>query len=218
MSKNQHISMPSIRRLPRYYRFLIELRKSGVTRISSMELANRMGLTASQIRQDFNRFGDFGQQGYGYNVDNLITQIGEILGVKACNQCILIGAGNLGKALMNQLDFKTMGFELLAAFDVSPQVIGQTINGYPVLDVANVGEFCVEHHPKMAILCVPRSEAEAIASKLYFLDIHCFWNFSHTDISLTHSNIVVENVHLNDSLMILSYKLHQQQQEEKEAN
>lgn len=106
--------MPSIRRLPRYYRFLIELRKSGVTRISSMELANRMGLTASQIRQDFNRFGDFGQQGYGYNVDNLITQIGDILGVKESNQCILIGAGNLGKALMNQLDFKTMGFELIA--------------------------------------------------------------------------------------------------------
>ena len=113
---------------------------------------------------------------------------------------------------MNQLDFKTMGFELIAAFDISPQVIGQTINGYPVLDFADVGEFCVEHRPQMAILCVPRSAAESIASKLYFLDINCFWNFSHTDISLTHSNIVVENVHLNDSLMILSYKLHQQQE------
>lgn len=204
--------MPSIRRLPRYYRFLKELQNNGVTRISSMELAERMGLTASQIRQDFNRFGDFGQQGYGYNVENLVLKIGDILGVGRRSKCILIGAGNLGKALINQLDFEDMGFQLVGVFDIAPQVIGQVINGHTVLDYANVGEFCVENQPEMAILCVPRSAAEAVASKLYFLNIGCFWNFSHKDISLTHSNIIVENVHLNDSLMTLSYKLNQQKQ------
>ena len=205
--------MPSIRRLPRYYRFLKELQNNGVTRISSMELAERMGLTASQIRQDFNRFGDFGQQGYGYNVENLVLKIGDILGVGRRSKCILIGAGNLGKALINQLDFEDMGFQLVGVFDIAPQVIGQVINGHAVLDYANVGEFCVENQPEMAILCVPRSAAEAVASKLFFLNIGCFWNFSHKDISLTHSNIIVENVHLNDSLMTLSYKLNQQKQE-----
>ena len=212
MSKSNRVSMPSIRRLPRYYRFLKELQNNGVTRISSMELADRMGLTASQIRQDFNRFGDFGQQGYGYNVENLVQKIGEILGLHRRSKCILIGAGNLGKALINQMNFEELGFELVGAFDISPDVIGQVINGYTVLDYANVGEFCVQHHPEMAILCVPRNAAEAVASKLFFLDITCFWNFSHKDISLTHKNILVENVHLNDSLMTLSYNLSQQKQ------
>ena len=129
------------------------------------------------------------------------------------SKCILIGAGNLGKALINQLDFEDMGFQLVGVFDIAPQVIGQVINGHAVLDYANVGEFCVENQPEMAILCVPRSAAEAVASKLYYLNIGCFWNFSHKDISLTHSNIIVENVHLNDSLMTLSYKLNQQKQE-----
>ena len=213
MPKNNRVSMPSIRRLPRYYRFLKELQNNGVTRISSMELAEKMGLTASQIRQDFNRFGDFGQQGYGYNVENLVQKIGEILGLHRRSKCVLIGAGNLGKALINQLDFEELGFELIGAFDISTDVIGQTINGYTILDYADIGEFCVAHHPEMAILCVPRNAAEAVASKLFFLDVTCFWNFSHKDISLTHKNILVENVHLNDSLMTLSYKLSQQKSE-----
>lgn len=207
MQKKETVSMSVIRRLPRYHRFLSELGKSGITRISSKELSEKMGVTASQIRQDFNCFGGFGQQGYGYNVSQLCEEIEKILGIRHRYKCILVGAGNLGRAIVGHMPFPQLGFELIGVFDNSPKVIGITISGHQVLDYAQIGRFYQENIPEMAILCVPREYVEAISDELYDLGIRSFWNFSHYDISLKHADAIVENVHMNDSMMVLCYKL-----------
>ena len=207
MQKRENVSMSVIRRLPRYYRFLTELSKNGTTRISSKELSEKMGLTASQIRQDFNCFGGFGQQGYGYNVPQLCDEIEKILGIQHRHKCILIGAGNLGKAIVGHMPFEQLGFELIGVFDNSKRVIGGKISGHEVLDYEGIERFYAERHPVMAILCIPRDRVEEISDELYALGIHSFWNFSHYDISLKHPDTIVENVHMNDSMMTLCYKL-----------
>lgn len=199
--------MSVIRRLPRYYRFLGELEKNGESRISSKELSKRMGLTASQIRQDFNCFGGFGQQGYGYNVTQLREEMKKILGISRQNKCVLIGAGNLGKAIAGHIPFSLLGFQLIGIFDSSPQVIGGKIKGIEIQSGSLFPEFYKKHHPVMSILCTNTDSAEAISDQLYQEGIRCFWNFTHYDISLKHPDVIVENVHMNDSMMTLCYKL-----------
>ena len=209
MAKNEHVSLSVIRRLPRYYRFLADLLRAGTTRISSRELSNKMGLTASQIRQDLNCFGGFGQQGYGYNVEQLHKEIGNILGVDTGLGAILIGAGHLGRAIATHMSFETRGFNLIGVFDNSPSVIGQVIQGVQVKDVSSLDEFCRMHEPTVAILCIPKNAAQELADHLIELGIKGFWNFSHYDISINSSDVVVENVHLGDSLMTLCYRVNE---------
>lgn len=199
------ISQSVIRRLPRYYRFLEELKREGMEKISSRELSERMRLTASQIRQDLNCFGGFGQQGYGYNISELKDKIGTILHLDEKRQVILIGVGNLGRAISEHFDFTRFGFEITAIFDRDPQIIGQKILNLNVMDVAAIRNYCSENHVDMAILCTPRDSAEEIVKTLYSCNVCAFWNFSHYDILADYPDAAVENVHLTDSLMTLSY-------------
>ena len=207
MSK-QPISTPVIRRLPRYYRFLGDLEREQVERISSRELAQRMGLSASQIRQDFNCFGGFGQQGYGYNVTELREIIGEILGVNSNTGCILIGAGNLGKAIAAHVDFEKRGCRLIGIFDCDPLLVGTSTAGLPIMPLETLDRFCHEHHPQVAVLCIPKDAAQQLADRLIDLGLIGFWNFSHYDLRITDPHVIVENVHLGDSLMTLAYCMH----------
>ena len=202
--------MSVIRRLPRYYRFLGELSKSGITKISSRELSQRMGLTASQIRQDLNCFGGFGQQGYGYNIDQLHTEIGSILGIGGGRPAIIVGAGNIGRAMAMNIDFDGMGFHLACIFDNNPRLIGTKVQNITVRDVSELEAYCARHKPAIAVLTVPRSAAEEISERLIRLGVTGFWNFSHFDLALCYPSIVVENVHLGDSLMTLSYMMKNQ--------
>ena len=207
MNSRHAVSISVIRRLPRYYRFLNELLKEGKTRISSRELSSMMQLTASQIRQDLNCFGGFGQQGYGYNVKGLHEESAAILGIDKQQKCILIGVGNLGGAIANQIDFEKRGFNLIGAFDISPSLVGTKIGDVTVRHSDELEVFCENDPPKMAILCIPKSAAQEIAERLVKLGIKGFWNFSHYDLSLSYDDIVVENVHLGDSLMTLCYRI-----------
>ncbi len=206
MSKDK-ISVAVIKRLPRYYRFLEQLKNSGVVRVSSRELSERLGLTASQIRQDFNRYGGFGQQGYGYNVEQLYGEIGKILGLHERHTAILIGAGNLGRAIANHIFSESRGFELVGIFDKKESLTGQMIQEIPIHHVNQLDEFCRENLPKVAILCLPHDAAKELAPQLIRLGIRAFWNFSSYDLSLEYPNIPVENVHIGDSLMTLCYKI-----------
>lgn len=205
MPRHEHVSLSVIRRLPRYYRFLGDLVKSGVTRISSKELSLRMGLTASQIRQDLNCFGGFGQQGYGYNTNLLRDKIGSILGINNGNPAIIIGAGNIGRAIALNMDFANMGFDLIGIFDINEEVIGTEIRGIKIRNIDELESFCAENHPRIAVLTLPREAAPQVAERLINLGIEGFWNFSHYDFSVKYPDIAVENVHLGDSLMTLSY-------------
>lgn len=205
MSRNNSVSISVIKRLPRYYRFLGELLKQHTTRISSRELSERMGLTASQIRQDLNCFGGFGQQGYGYNVAELHDEIGKILGVGKSFKTILIGAGNLGRAIATHMDFEKRGCKLIGIFDNNPLLEGTSIGSIPISGVDKLADFCMDEKPIIAILCIPKNAAQAIADELIQLGICAFWNFSHYDLRVDFENIVVENVHLGDSLLTLSY-------------
>jgi AT-rich DNA-binding protein len=207
MPKRDNISMSVIRRLPRYYRFLKLLKSKGVVRISSTELSVKLGLTASQIRQDLNCFGGFGQQGYGYIVDQLCEEISNILGLSHGYKTILLGAGNLGLAMASHMSFEADGFSLSGIFDNSSQKIGKTINGLVVQDVASLEEACKNDMPAMAVLCVPRDAAGMLVERLYAIGVRNFWNFSHYDISMKYPDTLVENVHLSDSLMTLCYKI-----------
>ena len=210
------ISAPVIKRLPRYYRFLGELEKQGFIRISSRELSEKMGFTASQIRQDLNCFGGFGQQGYGYNVKELHRTIGEILGINVGNKTILIGAGNLGRAIAAHIDFGKRGFELIGIFDSNPEKTGQLISGVSVSHTDRIERFCKERKPVCAVLCIPKTAAQEIVDKLVTLGIKGFWNFSHYDLKTDHhDDVIVENVHLADSLMTLAYGLHSGMQDDK---
>ena len=200
-------SLPVIKRLPKYYRYLGEMEKEGVTKVSSSELARVMGTTASQVRQDFNCFGGFGQQGIGYNVKLLHEELGKLIFARHPVPTILIGAGNLGHAMANYFRQDTQGFELLAAFDVKPEMIGLTLCGVAIRDMAELEAYCAEHKPKVAVICVPREAAKQVAQNLIDLGIRAFWNFSHYDFSIEYTDIIVENVHLGDSLATLSYEV-----------
>jgi redox-sensing transcriptional repressor len=205
MSKNGSISASVIKRLPRYYRFLGELKKQGVDRISSRELSQRMKLTASQIRQDLNCFGGFGQQGYGYHVDELRKEIGKILGVDKRFRTILIGAGNLGRAIATHINFGTRGCELVGIFDSNEQLVGRRVGELNVMNIADLRDFCDVNHPTVAVLCIPKAATQQIADTLVSMGIKAFWNFSHYDLSISYDDIIVENVHLGDSLLTLTY-------------
>jgi len=207
MKKNNYISLPVIKRLPRYYRFLGELKKNGMEKISSNELSRRMGLTASQIRQDLNCFGGFGQQGYGYNIEQLYNEIGKILGVDKKIPTILIGAGNLGKAIAMHMSFEERGFDLIGVFDKNEALAGQMIRGIPIRHIDGLYNFCKDNSPAVAVLCIPEECAKEIVEQLVALDIKGIWNFTHFNISALYPSLAIENVHLSDSLMTLSYQL-----------
>ena len=205
MSKSINISNSVIRRLPRYYRFLGELEDQGISKISSRELSERIHLTASQIRQDLTCFGGFGQQGYGYNVSELRKEIGHILGVDKRKKTILIGAGNLGTALAVHINFQKNGCDLIGIFDSNKKIVGNPLGKLTITDIDDLEEFCKKNSPEIAVLCIPKSVTKEIVDRLMGLGVRSFWNFSHYDINVEHNNIVVENVHLGDSLMTLSY-------------
>lgn len=205
MSPKEDISISVIKRLPRYYRFLQSLKGNGIVRISSKELAARMGLTASQIRHDFNCFGGFGQQGYGYNVPELHSKIGEILCVNKEIKTILIGAGNLGKAVTNKLFNKKSGFKLIGIFDKNEALCGNMIKGIPVRHINYIENFCIDNEPVCAVTCIPSNDMSEITDLLVKVGIKSFWNFSNFDIAMAHPDVLVENVHLTDSLMTLGY-------------
>ncbi len=209
MKENNQVSVPVIKRLPRYHRYLEELKNMGIVRISSKELSVRMGLTASQIRQDFNCFGGFGQQGYGYNIEQLYNEIGNILGINNRSKAILIGAGNLGHAIATHLNFKNKGFDLISIFDNNSEVVGTTVGGLTVLSSDDLEEFCKKEKPEIAILCIPAEYAAENADKLVSLGIKGFWNFTQYDLVHRYENIAVENVHLGDSLMTLCYQINE---------
>lgn len=201
------VSSSVVKRLPRYYRFLDELNNQGVDKISSRELSEKMSVTASQIRQDLNCFGDFGQQGYGYNIPMLVREIGGILGVNKGFKTIIIGAGNLGKAIANHMDFEAKGCELIGIFDVNKNIIGTKTGNLTVQDENELEEFCRENKPKIAVLCIPLEVTKSVAEKLVSLGVTAFWNYSHYDLQMDFDKIIVENVHLGDSLLTLSYRV-----------
>ncbi|MCH5266193.1 MAG: redox-sensing transcriptional repressor Rex [Lachnospiraceae bacterium] len=200
------ISSAVVKRLPRYYRYLSELLENGIDRISSQELSRRMQVTASQIRQDFNNFGGFGQQGYGYNVEILRREIGKILGLDQTYNVIILGAGNLGQALANYSGFSKRGFVVSGIFDVAPDKIGKKIGGIEVLDRSVLRKFAAENTVDIAALTLPKAAAPEVAGELAGLGVHAFWNFAATDLNLP-ADVVVENVHLAESLMRLSYNI-----------
>ncbi|NLM48594.1 MAG: redox-sensing transcriptional repressor Rex [Epulopiscium sp.] len=207
--------MAVIRRLPRYYRYLGELLENGIKRISSKELSERMGVTASQIRQDLNNFGGFGQQGYGYNVEYLYKEIAKILGLDNKYKVIIVGVGNLGQALANYVKFEERGFVLCGLFDVNPRLIGMTIRGIEVKDIDEMEAFVKENKIDIAYLTLPKSKVRKVAEDLASWGVKGLWNFSPVDLDLS-SDVIVEDVHLSDSLMTLSYRINRQMQK-KEA-
>ena len=205
--KRSEISSSVIKRLPRYYRFIGELIKQGIVRSSSGELAEKMSLTASQIRQDLNCFGGFGQQGYGYNLVELRTEIGKILGIDRGYKAVLFGAGNLGKAIASHMNFGEYGWELIGIFDSDLRKENEKVADLSVMHISRMESFITENKPEIAILCIPKAAAQEYADKLVSLGIKAFWNFSHYDLAVSHKNIIVQNVHLGDSIMTLSYGL-----------
>jgi len=203
--QSKNISTAVIKRLPRYYRYLGELLAHDVVRISSKELSERMGVTASQIRQDLNNFGGFGQQGYGYQVEYLYTEIGKILGLDKKNKLIILGAGNLGMALVNSTAFQKRGFEIIGIFDVKQELVGTQVRGIDIFHIDTLKQFLEENEVDMAALTVPKAIAPALAADLVKWGIKAIWNFAPTDLHLP-ADVVLENVHLTESLMRLSYK------------
>lgn len=200
------ISKAVIARLPRYYRHLGELMEEGVERISSNDLSLRMRVTASQIRQDLNNFGGFGQQGYGYNVKYLYTEIAKIMGVDRQHNLIIIGAGNLGQAIANYANFERRGFIIKGMFDINPRLIGRVVRGVEILGVEELEKFIVDNQVQIAALTIPKTKAPEIADRLVAAGIKAIWNFAHTDL-VVPDDVVVENVHLSESLMRLSYRV-----------
>ena len=201
---NKNISMAVIRRLPKYYRYLADLLSRDIQRISSKELSEIIGFTASQIRQDLNNFGGFGQQGYGYNVEALHREIGNILGLDRKYRAVLVGAGNLGQALTNYSGFKNAGFNIEAVFDANPKMIGLKIRDYEIMDSDNIESFVSNNDIDIAILCIPKNGAQAVADKLVSSGVRGIWNFAPIDLEVP-SEVIVENVNLTESLFTLSY-------------
>ncbi|MBR1930953.1 MAG: redox-sensing transcriptional repressor Rex [Lachnospiraceae bacterium] len=202
----KEISQAVIGRLPRYLRYLGELKDEGVERISSQELSELMQVTASQIRQDFNNFGGFGQQGYGYNVEYLYQEIGKILGLDRTHNFIIVGAGNLGRALGNYMNFERRGFLFRGIFDNNPQLVGQNVRGIQVMPMEQLEDFVRDNDIDIAVLAIPKSSAVEVADRLAQNGIRAIWNFAHVDLHMPEG-IQVENVHLSDSLMKLSYNI-----------
>ena len=205
--KKENISDAVVRRLPRYYRHLTDLCTRGVVRISSHSLGQEMNITASQIRQDFSCFGEFGQQGYGYNVEELRSEIGHILGVDNNHHLIMIGAGNLGHALLQGFRFSQTGFTVDAAFDISPDVAGTSINGVPVYSMDELETYIRDHSVDVVALTIPQSVAQETANRLMELGIRGFWNFTNVELSSVNPDVKIENIHFADSLLTLSYRI-----------
>lgn len=205
--KKENISDAVIRRLPRYYRQLTELHERDVVRISSSLLGQEMNITASQIRQDFSCFGEFGQQGYGYNVEELRTEIGHILGVDADHHLIMIGVGNLGHALLQNFPFSQTGFTVDAAFDISDALIGSEVNGVSVYSLDEMEPYLQTHRVDVVVLTVPQGVAQEMADRLISLGVHGFWNFTNVELSSVNPNVEFENIHFADSLLTLSYRI-----------
>lgn len=201
-----NISQAVIRRMPRYYRYLGELLENGVERISSKELSERMQVTASQIRQDLNNFGGFGQQGYGYNVEFLYEEIGRILGLTRVHNVALFGVGNLGAAIANYVNFEKLPFRMIGLFDVDQKKKDRIVGGIPVMMIDEFEDFIKEHRVDIAVLTLPKDAAMPVAERLVSLGVRAFWNFAHVDL-MVPDDVVVENVHLSDSLMQLSYNM-----------
>ncbi|MBR2132472.1 MAG: redox-sensing transcriptional repressor Rex [Oscillospiraceae bacterium] len=211
--KRKNVSDAVIRRLPRYYRYLDDLHNKGVVRISSNALGNKMGITASQIRQDLSCFGEFGQQGYGYNVDELRTEVGHILGADKQHRIIVIGVGNLGHALIQNFRFHDSGFTLDAAFDISPALIGNEVAGVPVLSMDDLDAYLKNHRVDVAVLTVPRSVAQETANQMIEAGVCGFWNFTNVELSSPKDGVYFEDVHFADSLLTLSYRITEQHHE-----
>lgn len=203
---DKKISLAVIRRLPRYYRYLGDLLENGITRISSKDLSRRMNVTASQIRQDLNNFGCFGQQGYGYNVELLHAEIKKILGINKQYNLVIIGAGNIGQALVNYMNFQKRGFNFIAMFDINPRLIGMTIRGIEIYDIDTLESFLKTHPVDIVVLTLPKNNAVKVSQIIIECGIKGIWNFSHVDLK-TPPDVVVENIHLTDSMMTLAYKL-----------
>ena len=201
---DKNISMAVIRRLPKYHRYLSDLLDKDVQRISSKELSDIIGFTASQIRQDLNNFGGFGQQGYGYNVEALHIEIGNILGLNKVYNAVLIGAGNLGQAIANYSGFRKAGFEIKALFDANPRMIGLKIRDFEVLDSEKIETFVEEKNIDIAILCIPKNGAQDVVDRLVNSGIKGIWNFAPIDLEVPNG-VIVENVNLTESLFTLSY-------------
>ena len=208
MDKNKNISMAVIKRLPKYYRYLEELMKHDVDRISSKELGEKIGFTASQIRQDLNCFGDFGQQGYGYNVKELYNQIGSILGLGRGYEAALVGAGNIGQAVSNYSRFENMGFKITAIFDANPKLIGMKIRDVEIMDIDEMSSVINSHKIDIGIICVPRKNAQNVADGLIKGGVRAIWNFAPVDL-VVPEHVKVENVHLSESLLTLIYLLNE---------
>ena len=210
MPKLGNVSLAVIKRMPRYYRFLGDLAQQGMERISSRELSNRMGLTASQIRQDLNCFGGFGQQGYGYNVHQLQQEIGQILGLNKRRKVIIIGVGNIGRSMAMYMTYEFPAFEIIGMFDRKESLAGQILLGQPVRPIRQLDEFCRETRPDIAALCLPTAAAPEIAAQLHELGVRGVLNFTQYDVGLNYPEMDVENIHLNDSFMTLCYKLNRE--------
>lgn len=205
--KKENISDAVIRRLPRYYRQLTDLCGRGIVRISSHSLGQEMNITASQIRQDFSCFGEFGQQGYGYNVEELRSEIGHILGVDNDHHLIMIGVGNLGRALLHNFHFSQAGFTVDAAFDISPAIVGTSVNGIPVYSMQELDSFVQQNHIDVVVLTIPQSVAQDTATHLIELGVRGFWNFTNVELSSPTDDVKFENIHFADSLLTLSYRI-----------
>ena len=205
--KRSNISNNVIRRLPRYLRKLDDLASKGEERISSGELGRQMGLTPSQIRQDFSCFGEFGQQGYGYNIQSLRKEIGNILGINRNYSAVLVGPGHLGTALIENFDFIITGYRFLGAFDIREDMIGTKIGGYPIYDIATLGDFIRENNVDIAILTVPREPAQELTDVLTKAGVRAIWNFTNVELDVGDSDTLVEDIHFSDSLLVLTYHL-----------
>lgn len=205
--KKENISDAVIRRLPRYYRQLTDLCGRGIVRISSHSLGQEMNITGSQIRQDFSCFGEFGQRGYGYNVEELRSEIGHILGVDNDHHLIMIGVGNLGRALLHNFHFSQAGFTVDAAFDISPAVVGTSVNGIPVYSMQELDSFVQQNHIDVVVLTIPQSVAQDTATHLIELGVRGFWNFTNVELSSPTDDVKFENIHFADSLLTLSYRI-----------
>ena len=206
MIYNKKISDAVIKRLPRYFRYLTDLKLSDITRISSRELSEKMSLTASQIRQDLSCFGGFGQQGYGYNVEYLYNEIAKILGVDKGFKMIIIGAGNMGQALANYPNFGKRGYKVVGIFDIKPELIGKKINGIEIMNVDALEGFVKGNNIDIAVLTLPGEQTRYYAQKMFSYGVKGIWNFSASELSVPEDT-VIENVHLSDSLMVLGYKI-----------
>ena len=205
--KKQKISDAVIHRLPRYYRYLDDLHNKGAVRISSSSLGAKMDITASQIRQDLSCFGEFGQQGYGYNVAELRAEIGHILGIDKGHRLIVIGVGHLGHALLQNFDFEKVGFQVDSAFDISPELIGTSIRGVAIRSMAELEDYVAQFRPNVAVLTVPQNVAQPLASRLIDLGIKGFWNFTNVELSSHEPDVFFEDIHFVDTLLTLSYRI-----------